>query len=156
MMSSRLSRFGSFPKFKDELIMPFTRGRSDDLSELRDIAYGWGKIVVRRAYGDEGPGLDLDFDSMESLAVDMGQALIRGTIEEILTTQFQRLGEHQPCPGCGQACPLTKAPRTIQVRGGTIAYDEPVGHCPACRRDFFPSPPDLAARLTRLLASDLW
>ena len=86
MISSRLSRFGSFPKFKDELIMPFTRGQSDDLSELRGIAYGWGKIVVRRAYGDEGPGLDLDFDSLESLAVDMGQALIRGTIEEILTT----------------------------------------------------------------------
>ncbi|MBV8195594.1 MAG: hypothetical protein JOY80_08710 [Candidatus Dormibacteraeota bacterium] len=120
--------------------MPFTRGQSDDLSELRGIAYGWGKIVVRRAYGDEGPGLDLDFDSLESLAVDMGQALIRGTIEEILKTQSEQLGQHQPCPGCGQTCPVTTAPRAIQVRGETIEYDEPVGHCPACRRDFFQRP----------------
>jgi hypothetical protein len=155
-MSSRLSRFHSFPKFKDELIMPFTKGQSDDLSQLRDTAYGWGKIVVRRAYGDEGPGLELDFNSIESLAVDIGQAVIRGTVEEILNTQFKLLGDHQPCPGCGKNCPVTKAPRTIQVRGGTIHYHEPVCHCPACRRDFFPSPPDLAARLARLLASDPW
>jgi hypothetical protein len=134
--------------------MPFTKGQSDDRSELRDTAYGWGKVVARRAYGEEGPGLDLDFDSIESLAVDMGQAVIRGTVEEILKTQFKRLGDHQPCPSCQRACPVDKAPRTIQVRGGTIQYDEPVCHCPACRRDFFPSPPDLAARLARLLASD--
>jgi hypothetical protein len=51
---------------------------------------------------------------------------------------------------------VDKAPRTIQVRGGTIPYDEPVCHCPACRRDFFPSPPDLAARLAQLLARDPW
>jgi hypothetical protein len=135
-MSSRLSHFPPFPKFKDELIMPFTKGQSDDLCELRDTAYGWGKIVVRRAYGDEGPGLDLDFDSIESLAVDMGQAVIRGTLEEILKAQFKRLGGHQPCPGCARACPVDKVPRAIQVRHGTIQYDEPVCHCPACRRDF--------------------
>jgi hypothetical protein len=153
-MSSRLSQFPSFPKFKDEHTMPFTKGQSDDLSDLRDMAYGWGKIVTRRAYGEEGPGLDLDFNSIESLAVDMGQAVIRGIIEDVLQNQFQRLGDHQPCPGCGQSCPVGKAPRTIQVRNGTVHYDEPVGHCPACRRDFFPSPPEFAARLAQLLASD--
>jgi hypothetical protein len=156
MMSSRFSQIRSLPKFKDELIMPFTKGPSDDLSELRDLAYGWGRIIVRRAYGDEGPGLELDFDSIESLAVDMGQAVIRGTVEEILKTQSRRLGDHQLCPGCQRACPVTKAPRTIQVRGGTIDYDEPVCHCPACRRDFFPSPPEFAARLAQLLAGDPW
>ena len=44
--------------------MPFTKGQADDFHELRDLAYGWGKIVTRRAYGEEGPGLDLDFDSI--------------------------------------------------------------------------------------------
>lgn len=134
--------------------MPFTKAPSDDRAELRDLAYGWGKIVARRAYGDEGPGLDLDFDSIESLAVDMGQAVIRGTIEEILSTQFQRLGARQACPQCGRASPVARAPRTIQVRGGTIQYDEPVCHCSACRRDFFPAPPEFAARLAPLLAGD--
>jgi hypothetical protein len=155
-MSRWLFQFAPFPKFKDELTMPFTKDQSEDLAKLRDTAYGWGKIVVRRAYGDEGPGLDLDFDSIESLAVDMGQAVIRGTVEEILKTQFNRLGDHQPCPGCQRPCPVAKTPRTLQARGGTIEYDEPVCHCPACRRDFFPSPPQLAARLARLLAGDLW
>ena len=136
--------------------MPFTKGQADDFHELRDLAYGWGKIVTRRAYGEEGPGLDLDFDSIESLAVDMGQAVIRGTIEEVLRSQLQRLGDHQPCPECTRECPLTTAPRTIQVRGGTIRYDEPVCHCPTCRRDFFPSPPEFAARLAQCLANDPW
>jgi hypothetical protein len=153
-MSSRLSHFVSLPKFKDGLTMPFTRTPSDELASLRDMASGWGEIVARRAYGDEGPGLDLDFDSIESLAVDMGQAVIEGAIQEILRKQSQRLGDHQPCPECGRASPVDKRPRTIQVRGGAVTYDEPVGRCPACRRDFFPSPPELAARLARLLAGD--
>jgi hypothetical protein len=155
MLSRRLSQIPSFPKFKDEHNMPFTKGQSDDLADLPEMAYGWGKIVTRRAYGKEGPGLDLDFDSIESLAVDIGQAVTRGAIEDVLKIQFQRLGDHQRCPGCGRPCPVDKAPRTVQVRGGTIAYDEPVCHCLACRRDFFPSPPEFAARLAQLLARDL-
>jgi hypothetical protein len=136
--------------------MPFTKGQSDELHELRDMAYGWGKIVNRRAYGPEGPGLDLDFDSIESLAVDVGQAVIRGAIEEALRTQVHRLGDCQSCPNCARDCPLTTAPRTIQVRGGTIQYDEPVCHCPSCRRDFFPSSPEFAAQLAQCLSGDPW
>jgi hypothetical protein len=153
-MSSRLFQVSPFPKFKDEHTMPFTKSPPDDPSDLRDLAFGWGKVVARRAYGDEGPGLDLDFDSLESLAVDVGQAVICGAVVEILKAQSQRLGEQQPCPACTRSCPVTKAPRTIQVRGGTVPYDEPVCHCPACRRDFFPSPPDFAARLAQVLARD--
>jgi hypothetical protein len=155
-MSSRLSQPSSFPKFKDEHTMPFTKGQPEDLSQLRDMAYGWGKVVSRRAYGDEGPGLDIDYDSIESLAVDIGQAVIKGAIEEVLKAQLKLLGDHQPCPACAQPCHVTTTSRTIQGRGGTIQYDEPVCHCPACRRDFFPSPPELAARLARLLSQDPW
>ena len=134
--------------------MPFTKNQPENLSDLRDLAYGWGKVVSRRAYGAEGPGLDIDFDSIETLAVDIGQAVIRGAIEEALKSQWKLLGDHQPCPQCDQSCPIRTAPRTIQVRGGTIEYNEPVGHCPACRRDFFPSPPAFAARLAQLLSGD--
>jgi hypothetical protein len=133
--------------------MPFTKSLPEDLSELRDLAYGWGKVVTRRAFGEAGPGLGLDFDSIETLAVEVSQALTLGTIEEILQTQFQLLGAEQPCPQCSRLCAVQKAPRTLAIRGGaTIPYDEPVCHCPACRRDFFPSTPKLAARLTRLLS----
>ena len=135
--------------------MPFTKNQTEDQSELRDLAYGWGKIVTRRAFGEAGPGLDLDFDSIESLAVDMAQTLTRGTIEEILRSQFQLLGDQQPCPQCSRPCPVKKEPRTMAVRGGTIDYEEPICRCPACRRDFFPSASQSPARLARLLSGDL-
>jgi len=43
--------------------MSFQRASSPNQGEIRPLAQGWGKIVVRRAFGDEGPGLDLDFDT---------------------------------------------------------------------------------------------
>jgi hypothetical protein len=155
ILSRSASQFLSLPKFKDELTMPFTKSQPEDRSELRDLVYGWGKVVTRRVFGEAGPGLDLDFDSIESLAVDMAQALTRGTIEEILRIQFQLLGDQQPCPQCSRPCPVQQALRTLAVRGGTIDYEEPTCHCPTCRRDFFPSAPQLAARFAQLLASDL-
>jgi len=38
MMSRGFSQFASFPKFKDEHTMPFTKGQPEDLSQLRDMA----------------------------------------------------------------------------------------------------------------------
>jgi hypothetical protein len=144
------------PKFKEEHIMPFAKAQPDESSQLRDMAYGWGKIASRRAYGDEGPGLDIDFDSMESLAVDVAQAVVRGTLEDILKTQLKLLGDYQPCPECSRACPVEKKARSIQVRGATIEYDEPVCDCSACRRAFFPFTPELEARLARIFSDDRW
>ena len=136
--------------------MPFTKAQPEDLSQLRDMAYGWGRIASRRTYGDEGPGLDIDFDSIETMAVHIGQSVTRGAIEEALNTQLKLLGDHQTCPECSRSCPVGTVPRSIQTRGGTFEYNEPICHCPACRRDFFPSAPQLAARLARLLADDCW
>jgi hypothetical protein len=120
--------------------MPFRRASSPNQGEIRPLAQGWGKIVVRRAFGDEGPGLDLDFDTLEQVAVDAAQAMIQGTIEQALRQQLHQLGADQPCPTCERACPVQTVPRELVVRGATVAYDEPMCHCPTCRRDFFPSP----------------
>lgn len=155
-MSREVSQILSRPKFREEPTMPFTKAQPDESSKRRDMAYGWATIASRRAYGDEGPGLDIDFDSIETMAVDVGQAVVRGAIEEALKTQWKLLGDRQPCPQCVGDSPLVTLPRSSQVRGGTISYHEPVCHCPACRRDVFPSPPDLAARLARLFADDSW
>ena len=151
----RFSNFSRIPSSRMNETMPFTKNQTEDQSELRDLVYGWGRIVTRRAFGEAGPGLDLDFDSIESLAVDMAQTLTRGTIEEILRNQFQLLGDQQPCPQCSRPCLVEKKPRTVAVRGGTIDYEEPICHCPACRRDFFPSASQSPARLARLLSGDL-
>ena len=43
--------------------MPFTKNQTKDRDELYDLVYGWGKVVTRRAFGEAGPGLDLDFDT---------------------------------------------------------------------------------------------
>ncbi len=136
--------------------MPFSKSQPEDLSALREMAYGWGKVVSRRAYGEEGPGLDIEYESIESMAVEMGYAMIKGAIEETLKTQLKLLGEHQPCPKCKRPCRVDTRLRAVQGRGGTIEYNEPACHCSACRRDFFPSPPELADRLARLLANDPW
>jgi hypothetical protein len=154
-LSRSVSQLPAIPKFKDERTMPFTSNPSRDPSELHDLVYGWGKVVTRRAFGEAGPGLDLDFDAIESLAVDMAQTLTRGIIEEVLRDQFRLLGDQQPCPACSRPCPVDRSPRTVAVRGATIDYEEPICHCPACRRDFFPSAPELAARLARVLSGAL-
>lgn len=112
---------------------------SQDLQNIRDFAAQWGKIIARRAFGDHGPALDLDLFTFEQLAQAAAQGLLQGTLTTLLEQQAQALPEHQPCPGCQQLCPVKHEPRALDCRGGTFPYHEPVCHCSACRRDFFPS-----------------
>lgn len=106
--------------------------------EIRDFATQWGKIVTRRTFGEAGPGTDLDFDTMEQVARAAAAGLIEGTLATLLELQAQALGQEQPCPGCGRLCSLHREPRALTIRGGQLTHAEPVGHCPVCRRDFFP------------------
>jgi hypothetical protein len=108
------------------------------LQEIRDLAAGWGKIVARRAFGDQGPGLDTDFEAMEQVAQAAAAGLTEGALATLLEQQARALGEQAPCPQCGTPCPLRREPRSLHRPGGTVAQSEPVGYCPACRRDFFP------------------
>src|SRR5437660_20182 len=107
------------------------------LREIRDLAAGWGKIVAGRAFGPEGPGLDVDFDTLEQLARTAAAGLTEGALTVLLEQQAGALGTQQPCPSCGTLCPLGREPRTLAVPGGSVVQQEPVCHCPACRRDFF-------------------
>jgi hypothetical protein len=111
-----------------------------DLAEIHSLAKQWGKIVVRRAFGEEGPGLDIDLDAMEQVAA-AAAGLTQGALEEATARQAQRLPDEHPCPGCGRPCRGQPQPRPIVVKGGQFLHREPVCHCPACRRDFFPSAP---------------
>jgi hypothetical protein len=112
-----------------------------DLAEIHALAKQWGKIVVRRAFGEEGPGLDVDLDCMEQVAAAAAAGLTQGALEEATQKQAQRLPAEHPCPGCGRLCPCQPQPqgRPIVVKGGQFLHSEPACHCPACRRDFFPS-----------------
>jgi hypothetical protein len=110
-----------------------------DLEQVYQLAKRWGKIVVRQQWGDQGPGLDVDLAQMEAVAMAAVRGMLAGTLETATGQQAQHLGPQQPCPQCGRLCPVTEEEREVHTRGGPFAHREPKGHCPACRRDFFPS-----------------
>ena len=109
-----------------------------ELQNLRDFAAQWGKIIARRTFGDAGPPLDADLFSLEQVAQAAAQGLLQGTLATLLAQQAQALPEHCPCPDCQRPCPVEHEPRPLDCVGGSVTYAEPVCHCPACRRDFFP------------------
>jgi hypothetical protein len=111
----------------------------EQLQELRELTARWGKIVAQRIFGDAGPGLDADLASLEQVAVAAARGLTEGTLATLLEQQAQALPAESPCPACERPCPIHGEPRTLTARGGALCYREPVAHCPACRRDFFPS-----------------
>jgi ribosomal protein L34E len=110
-----------------------------DLENIKQLAKSWGKIAVRRAFGDEGPGLDVDLAQMEEVAVAAAQGVTAGALEEATRQQAQHLGQEHPCPQCGKFCGVVEEERPVKVRGGSFQHREPMGYCPACRRSFFPS-----------------
>ena len=112
----------------------------EELQDIRDVAARWGKIVARRAFGDAGPGLDADLATLERVALAAAGGLTEGTLAALLEQQAQALPAEVPCPACARPCPIQHEPRTLATaHGGTLRYREPAAHCPACRRDFFPS-----------------
>ena len=120
-----------------------THLNNDELKELHDLAAQWGKIIARRT-GDDA--LELDFAVMERLAQAAAAGLVEGTLQCLLQRQADALGQQQPCPACGQLCPVDYEDRTLQVQGGiAVPYREPLCHCPDCRRDFFPPTPTPAS-----------
>ena len=113
---------------------------SEDIERIAALAKEWGKIIVRRHWGEQGPGLDVDLNEMEEVAMVAVRALLAGTLETATLQQADRLGQERACPECGRMCPLQRAQRPIVVRtGSSFDHDEPRVHCSACRRDFFPS-----------------
>jgi hypothetical protein len=127
-----------FCKHKAGHAMPRRQFTPEMLQEIRDLAAGWGKIVAKRAFGDSGPGLDVDFDTMEQIARAAAAGLTEGTLSATLEQQARALDEDQPCPACGAPCPVRREPRTLASPGATVTHNEPACHCPACRRDLFP------------------
>ena len=118
--------------------MASREARERKLKEIQEIAAGWGEIIAREAFPD-GPGLDVTLADMEEFAIAASRALVKGAVETMTGAQGAQFGEEAPCPICGRLCPLGRESRPVVVRGGDAPLGEPVGHCPTCRRDFFPS-----------------
>ena len=112
--------------------------RERKLKEIQEIAAGWGKIISQEAFPN-GPGLDVSLADMEELAMAASRALVQGAVEAMTGSQREQLGDETSCPTCGKMCALKTVRRPMVVRGGDATLNEPVGHCPKCRRDFFPA-----------------
>jgi len=108
------------------------------LKEIEEIAAGWGKLLARESFPG-GPGLDVSLADMEDIVARAANAIVSGAVETMTADQADQLGDQAACPGCGKMCKLKRKTRSVAVRGGNVNLDEPVGHCPTCRRDFFPS-----------------
>lgn len=106
--------------------------------QVEEAAREFGVFIARQTF-EEGVGLDVDLATIENLAALASKQVVRGIVEQAVAEQAKELGEEHPCPGCGRSCRLKQKPRPIQVRGGEADLVEPVAHCSACRRDFFPS-----------------
>lgn len=118
--------------------MPRRQLSPQDLQELRELACGWGQLVARRAFGEAGPGTDVDRDAREQIAAAAAAGLTEGTLATRLEQPAGRLGAEPPCPDCGRLCSVGRAQRPVRVRAGPLSHSEPSGHCPDGRRDFFP------------------
>jgi hypothetical protein len=115
------------------------------IQEIRELAAQWGKIVARRAFGDDGPQATPSFHTLEQLARAAAEGLTEGTLTTLLEQLAQTLPDQIPCPDCNHPCPVGHDKRLLTLQGGQqVPLDEPVCHCPVCRRDFFP-PPDRPA-----------
>jgi hypothetical protein len=122
----------------------------EQLQSITQLAHSWGKIVARHAFGEHGPGPDVDLAQMEAVATAAARGLTAGALEAATERQAQQLGTEVPCPQCGRSCGVHVEERPVQVEGGTFRHREPVCYCPTCRRDFFPSAAAAQTRHARL------
>ena len=54
---------------------------AEELEAVTRLAKQWGKIVVKQAFGEQGPGLDVDFAQMEEVAGAAARGLTEGALE---------------------------------------------------------------------------
>jgi hypothetical protein len=139
---------------KDGNVMATRKLTPEELQAVTRLAKQWGKIVVREAFGDQGPGLDVDFAQMEQVAQAAARGLTAGALEEATSQQGRQLGDKQPCPTCGRLCTVAATERPIHATGGVVQLHEPKGYCPTCRRDFFPSASGVETGRARLQPGD--
>jgi hypothetical protein len=78
------------------------------------------------------------YSLIEDAAHEVGQLLSR-MVQQIMLNEVVAVHPTvSKCPGCGTRCSLEPRRRSVLTGDGPAGLQELVGHCPACRRDFFP------------------
>jgi hypothetical protein len=76
---------------------------------------------------------------IEEASHRVGCAVSRGVQERHMNEVIARQPARAKCPGCDTRCDLEPKKRKITSGDGEVELQELAGHCPECRRDFFPS-----------------
>jgi hypothetical protein len=82
------------------------------------------------------------YSVIESRAHELGRRLSRRVQQRQMGETAARGPRRAKCPGCGTICELSECKREITSIDGGFELLELKGHCPSCRRDFFPSSGD--------------
>lgn len=79
------------------------------------------------------------FSMLEQAAHALGRELSCAAQQRVAAEVVAREKPVAECPTCGRERSVTTAKRTMTSLDGPIEVLEAKAHCPACRRDFFPS-----------------
>jgi len=89
----------------------------------------------QRGLLDETP----HFSEIEDAGQKLGRFLSRLTQSRLADEVAAGEGVRRACPTCGKICSVELVRRSVTGLDGPVEIMEPKAHCPACRRDFFPS-----------------
>jgi hypothetical protein len=78
------------------------------------------------------------YSLIEDAAHEIGQLLSQMVQQQMLNEVVAAHPSSSKCPHCGIRCLLKPKQRKVLSGDGRVELQELVGHCPACRRDFFP------------------
>jgi len=79
------------------------------------------------------------FSTLELASLAVGQAVTEACLTRAARESAAESPAEVACPSCGQVCRVEHRARELHGVAGPVEVLEPVAHCPACRRDFFPS-----------------
>jgi len=115
--------------------------------KLQELA----ELISQERFGEAGIPKEITFSEIEEIGHQVGR-LAAGTIDQTLQLRHaEHLAAMESCPECGRGCRVEQPrQRPLQTRDGTIELQEPVCHCHACERDFFPSASPAETRRARV------
>ena len=130
-----------------EIIALYPEKTVNQTLSLKDrISHAGCKAVERVAAAlfEKEPGMDLEELSNKLLthSREITGAMLSAYLDARSADPAERLAH--PCPGCGKRLPCYESrSRSIETRHGTIIFERPYFHCPACKQGYFPMDDDL-------------
>jgi len=79
------------------------------------------------------------FSTLEQAGRTLGQQLSVASLKRAVAEVAAASERTAACPHCGQQQRVEIEKRAVHGIDGSVELLEPRAHCPACRRDFFPS-----------------